>query len=49
MAAHAIFIVKEEEKELRTIDGLSKDKVYPIVEIDGKWCSFHKTSTHDSV
>ena len=48
-AARAFHIVKEEEKELKIVDGLSNDDVQPIVEIGTKWHTIHKTSTYDTV
>ena len=40
MTAYAFHVMKEEDKELRIINRLSKDDLYPIVEIDGKWKPF---------
>ena len=48
---HAFHIAKEEEKELRILDGLSKDNVYSASEINksSKWCSYHHSKSHDTV
>ena len=49
--AHDIHITKEEEKEIRILDGLPKDNVYSIVEINtgSRWCSYHHFESHDTV
>ena len=49
--AHAFLITKEEEKNLRILDGLSKDNVYSILEIktSPKWYSYYHFESHDTV
>ena len=49
--SHAFHIAKEEEKELRILDGLSKDNVYSTLEINAssKWCSYHHSKSHNTV
>ena len=49
--ANAFHIAKEEEKELRILDSLSKDNVYAIVEINtsSKWYSYHHSKSLHTV
>ena len=48
---HAFHVAKGEEKELRILDGLSKDVVYSVLEINtsSKWCSYHYSKSHNTV
>ena len=48
--AHAFHIAKE-EKELRILDGLSKDNVYSISEINtsSNWGLYHHSKSYDTV
>ena len=46
-----MYIAKEEEKELRILDGLSKQNVYSFLEINtsSKWSSYHHSKSNDTV
>ena len=48
---HTFHIAKGEEKEFRILDGLSKDNVYSISEINSssKWCSYHHSKSYDTI
>ena len=48
---HAFYIAKEKEKELRILDGLSKDIVYSTLEnsASSKWSLYHHSKSHDTV